>query len=51
MVGLITPVVAFLGADAAVHMAEELKDASRTLPKVMIWTSVVNGALGFVMLM
>ena len=31
-------------------MAEELKNASKTLPRVMIWTSVANGALGFVML-
>lgn len=51
LVGIITPVTAFLGADAAVHMSEELKDASKTLPRVMISTSVVNGALGFVMLM
>lgn len=50
LVGLITPITAFLGADAAVHMAEELRDASRTLPKVMMWTSGVNGALGFIML-
>ncbi|KIV95884.1 hypothetical protein PV10_03485 [Exophiala mesophila] len=50
LVGIITPVTAFLGADAAVHMSEELKDASKTLPRVMISTSVVNGALGFVML-
>lgn len=51
LVGLITPTTAFLGADAAVHMSEELKDASKTLPRVMMWTSAVNGILGFVMLM
>ena len=51
LVGMITPVTAFLGADAAVHMGEELKDASKTLPRVMIATSLVNGLLGFVMLM
>ena len=50
LVGLLTPATAFLGADAAVHMAEELKDASKVLPKAMIATSVVNGLLGFVML-
>lgn len=50
LVGLITPITAFLGADAAVHMAEELKDASRNLPRVMMWTSGVNGALGFIIL-
>jgi choline transport protein len=50
LVGLITPTTAILGADAAVHMAEELKDASRTLPRVMIATTITNGVLGFVML-
>jgi choline transport protein len=50
LVGLITPTTAFLGADAAVHMAEELKDAAKVLPRAMIATSVVNGILGFVML-
>ena len=51
LVGFVTPVTAFLGADAAAHMSEELKNASKTLPKVMISTSVVNGILGFIMLM
>ena len=50
LVGMLTPTTAFLGADAAVHMSEELKNASKTLPRAMIWTSVVNGAMGFVML-
>lgn len=50
LVGLITPTTAILGADAAVHMAEELKDASKTLPRVMIATTIANGILGFVML-
>jgi len=45
LVGLYTPTTAFLGADAAVHMAEGLKDASRNLPRVVMWTSGVNGAL------
>jgi choline transport protein len=51
LVGMLTPTTAFLGADAAVHMSEELKNASKVLPRAMIWTSVVNGAMGFVMLM
>jgi len=51
LVGIITPATAFLGADAAVHMAEELRNASKTLPRVMIWTSIANGSLGFIMLM
>lgn len=48
--GLITPLTSLLGADAAVHMAEELKDAGRILPRAMIWTSAINGVLGFTML-
>lgn len=35
-VGLITPVFAFTGADGAVHMAEEIKNSSRVLPKAML---------------
>ncbi|KAJ9603546.1 hypothetical protein H2200_011732 [Cladophialophora chaetospira] len=50
LVGIITPTTAFLGADAAAHMSEELRNASKTLPRVMLWTSVVNGSLGFIML-
>ncbi|KAK5104774.1 hypothetical protein LTS08_002666 [Lithohypha guttulata] len=50
LVGLITPLTSLLGADAAVHMAEELKDAGRILPRAMIWTSAINGVLGFTML-
>lgn len=49
--GLVTPTTSLLGADAAVHMAEELRDASKTLPRVMIWTTALNSILGFVMLM
>jgi amino acid transporter len=31
-------------------MAEELQDASRSLPLAMVWTAIVNGAMGFVMI-
>ncbi|KAJ9632791.1 hypothetical protein H2204_007666 [Knufia peltigerae] len=50
MVGIITSAGALMGGDAAAHMAEELKNASKILPRAMIWTIIVNGALGFVML-
>lgn len=49
MVGLLTPVYTLLGADSAVHMAEEIKDASIVLPKAIMTSAVVNGTLGFVM--
>lgn len=50
LVGMITNVGAFVGGDAPAHMAEELRNASKTLPKVMVWSAVINGVLGFVML-
>ena len=49
LVGMLSPVFSFIGPDSATHMSEELRDASRTLPLAMIWTAVVNGAMGFVM--
>ncbi|RMZ85432.1 hypothetical protein DV737_g752, partial [Chaetothyriales sp. CBS 132003] len=50
MIGIITNAGSFVGGDAAAHMAEELKSASKILPRAMIWTILVNGTLGFVML-
>ncbi|KAH6870177.1 amino acid/polyamine transporter I [Alternaria rosae] len=50
LVGQLSPIFSLLGADAATHMSEELKDASHTLPRAMIWTAVVNSSLGFLML-
>jgi len=47
---MITNAGALVGGDAAAHMAEELKNASKMLPRAMIWTIVVNGALGFIIL-
>ncbi|QMW44888.1 hypothetical protein G4B11_008308, partial [Aspergillus flavus] len=50
LVGQLTPIFSFTGPDAATHMAEEVQDASRTVPWCMISTALVNGTLGFVML-
>lgn len=49
-VGVSGPVITLIGSDSAVHMAEELKNASRQLPKVMLFTAAVNYLLGFLML-
>ena len=38
------------GSDAAVHMSEEIKDASATFPKAMITSYLLNATLGFVFL-
>lgn len=49
MVGLLAPIYTLIGADSAVHMSEEIKDASIVLPKAIMWAAVINGSLGFVM--
>lgn len=50
MVGLLTSVYGLLGADSAVHMAEEIRDASVILPRATMWSIAVNGAFGWVMM-
>lgn len=49
LVGILAGILPLLGADAAVHMSEELRDAGRTLPRSMIMTTVINGAFGWIM--
>ncbi|KAL5114625.1 hypothetical protein ACEQ8H_007470 [Pleosporales sp. CAS-2024a] len=50
LIGQLAPIFSLLGSDAATHMSEELRDASHTLPRAMIWTAIVNSAMGFFML-
>ncbi|KAF2715999.1 GABA-specific permease [Polychaeton citri CBS 116435] len=49
IVGQLASAGAFIGADSAAHMAEEVKNASITVPRMMIGTIVLNGILGLVM--
>ncbi|OTA26662.1 hypothetical protein BTJ68_11693 [Hortaea werneckii EXF-2000] len=49
-VGSIKATGAFAGSDAAVHLAEETRDASRSVPRMMVGTVLLNGAMGFVMI-
>lgn len=49
-VGLITTVFAFLGADGAIHMCEEIKNASTVVPQSLMASIGINGTLGFAML-
>jgi choline transport protein len=37
------------GPDSAVHMSEEIRDSSRILPLGMVWTLIINGVTGFIM--
>lgn len=39
-----------VGSDAAAHMSEEVKDAGITVPRAIVWSYVVNGIMGVVLL-
>ena len=46
-IGLLGPVYAFFGADGAIHMAEEIQHASVVVPKAIVFSIILNGAMGF----
>ncbi|KAG7004718.1 hypothetical protein G7Y79_00024g056680 [Physcia stellaris] len=48
MVGLLTSLSSMLGFDCSVHMSEEIKNASETLPKAMLWGVGLNAILGYI---
>ncbi|KAE8353471.1 amino acid/polyamine transporter I [Aspergillus coremiiformis] len=49
-VGMIGCVFAFAGGDAAVHMAEEVGNAAVAIPRAILLSVLINGTLGFTML-
>lgn len=49
LVGIIGPIYSLIGPDSAVHMSEEIRDSSRVLPLGMMWTLILNGLTGFIM--
>ncbi|XHF97054.1 hypothetical protein AWENTII_000658 [Aspergillus wentii] len=49
-VGLMGCVFAFAGGDAAVHMSEEIDNAPVVVPRSIMLSVLINGALGFSML-
>ncbi|KAL9088352.1 MAG: hypothetical protein Q9165_006277 [Trypethelium subeluteriae] len=46
-VGLLGNVYAFFGADGAIHMAEEIQNAAKVVPKAIMASIVLNGLMGF----
>jgi len=50
LVSQVTAIYGLIGSDGAAHMAEETKEASIIVPRCMIWCDLLNGAMGFVML-
>ncbi|KAK2871648.1 hypothetical protein FQN49_002971 [Arthroderma sp. PD_2] len=51
MVGLPASIASMIGYDCAVHMAEEIKDASKTLPQAMMSAVGVNFLLGLAVIL
>lgn len=47
LIGIVGPTTTYLGADSAVHLSEELKDAGHVLPRAMFSAAVINYILGF----
>ncbi|EXJ69030.1 uncharacterized protein A1O5_07965 [Cladophialophora psammophila CBS 110553] len=50
-VGFLGNVATFVGADASVHMAEEVEHAAVNIPRAIIASMCINGLVGFVMML
>ncbi|KAH8433215.1 uncharacterized protein LDX57_010849 [Aspergillus melleus] len=50
LVGLVTAITAMIGYDCTVHMSEEVRDASSTLPKAIMSALALNGSMAFLVL-
>jgi choline transport protein len=49
-IGFLGNVATFVGADASVHMAEEVSNASLTIPRAICAGMIINGIIGFAMM-
>ncbi|KAK2750745.1 hypothetical protein FQN57_002818 [Myotisia sp. PD_48] len=49
-VGILGNVFAFMGGDGAIHMSEEIRNAAVVIPRSLLTGLMVNGTLGFAML-
>jgi choline transport protein len=47
MVGLLGNVYTFFGADGPIHMSEEIQNASTVVPRAIVASITLNGAMGF----
>lgn len=50
-VGFLGNVATFVGADASVHMAEEVANAPLNIPRAIVGAMLINGAVGFTMML
>ncbi|KAJ8128327.1 hypothetical protein O1611_g5307 [Lasiodiplodia mahajangana] len=51
LVGFIGNVATFVGADAAVHMAEEIENPAMNVPRAIVTTVLLNGSTGWAMVL
>lgn len=49
-VGFLGNVATFVGADASVHLAEEVSNAALNIPRAILGAMLINGAVGFIMM-
>lgn len=49
-VGFLGNVATFVGADASVHLAEEVENAAKNIPRAILGAMLINGAVGFIMM-
>lgn len=49
-VGFLGNVATFVGADASVHLAEEVSNAALNIPRAIIGAMCINGVVGFIMI-
>lgn len=50
MIGLLTPQAVLIGYDCSVHMSEEIRDASLTVPRALMASVLLNVTLVFVVI-
>ena len=50
-VGFLGNVATFVGADASVHMAEEISNAALNIPRAICGSMIMNGLIGFAMML
>lgn len=50
LVGASASVLSLMGGDASVHMAEELQDAGRNVPRSMLWSLSIGSGMSWIMM-
>ncbi|KAF1991705.1 GABA permease [Aulographum hederae CBS 113979] len=50
LVGQVTSIYFLILSDSAAHLSEEVKNASKSVPKAMLWSFTLNSLFGFIIL-